>query len=134
MLRRYHAARGLPESTNRRPARGLASRGNTRHGARDGAPRSSGPRDRRHADTARTAGEPAAASAVVGADAVRARWQYLLLRVLRSRGRDHDPVHGVREQIQADNVVSVTGAGDAIRGQLKAELRYPPDARRPQLV
>ncbi|MBK7830707.1 ATP-dependent zinc metalloprotease FtsH [Nannocystis sp.] len=33
-----------------------------------------------------------------------------------------------KEQIQADNVVSVTGAGDAIRGQLKAELRYPPDA------
>lgn len=33
-----------------------------------------------------------------------------------------------KQQVQAGNVVSVTGVGDTIRGTLKEELRYPPDA------
>ena len=54
---------------------------------------------------------------------------YLLMRTCAPESHSITiPYTVFKQQVEADNVVSVTGVGDTIQGTLKTELRYPPEA------
>ena len=54
---------------------------------------------------------------------------YLMMRTCSPESRAITiPYTVFKQQVEAGNVVSVTGVGDTIRGTLKTELRYPPEA------
>jgi hypothetical protein len=55
---------------------------------------------------------------------------YLLLTRARSEPSSISiPCNVFKQQVEAGNLVSVTGEGDTIRGTLAAALRYPPEEK-----